>query len=281
MARKKLLILGNMLKPGVEQQIQALSEWFSQWVDIIAVCPARDPLPPAAAQADLAAVFGGDGTLLTASRMLASLGVPLLGVNMGKLGFLAEYSVEHLKKHFPAILSGEIQPIERMMLEVSVRGCRAEPFSSPAANDLAISSGPPFRMIDLSVRQGDGELARYVGDGLVVSTPSGSTGYNMSAGGPILDPALEAIAITPVAPHTLSLRPVVVRSDWPIIIRATKVNEGTAVIIDGQVCSSLCDGDTVEVRRSPRGALIVPHPGRTFFDTLADKLQWGRSPHHS
>jgi len=179
------------------------------------------------------------------------------------------------------VLSGEIQPVERMMLEVCVHNCGEEAFHSPIANDLAIAAGPPFRMVDLSVKQGSSELARYVGDGLIVSTPSGSTGYNMSAGGPIIDPTLDVVAITPVAPHTLALRPMVVRSDTPIRILASKVNDGTAVIVDGQVSSGLGDGDEVEVRRAPRGALIVPHPGRSFFDTLAGKLQWGRSPHHS
>ena len=167
------------------------------------------------------------------------------------------------------------------MLQVSIQGPGREAFTCPAANDLAIAAGAPFRMIDLSVAQGGCELARYVGDGLVISTPNGSTGYNMSAGGPILDPTLDSVAITPVAPHTLSLRPIVVRSDVPIRILASSVNEGTAVIIDGQVSMALAAEDVVDVARAPHGALIVPHPGRTFFDTLAGKLQWGRSPHHS
>ena len=103
----------------------------------------------------------------------------------------------------------------------------------------------------------------------------------MSAGGPILEPTLDAIAITPIAPHTLSLRPIVVRSDSPIRITAMNVNEGTTAIIDGQVSCNLCNDDVVEVRRAACGAMIVPYPGRGFFLTLADKLQWGRSPHHT
>ncbi len=284
--RKKLLILGNMRKPGVADQIAGLHDWFAQLAEIVAVGPA-DALPPQAHQAKLAVVFGGDGTLLTAARLLAGTGIALVGVNMGKLGFLADFSVEHMQKHFKDILSGKIQPVERMMLEVSLRGCREgarlqtdDQFFSPAANDVAISAGQPFRMIDLHVSQADSELARYLGDGLVISTPSGSTGYTMSAGGPILEPTLDAFAITPVAPHTLSLRPIVVRSDKPIVIRAEKVNPGSRVIVDGQVSCHFSDGDRVEVRRAAKGALIVPHPDTGFFGTLADKLQWGHSPHH-
>ena len=278
---KKILILGNMTKPGVSDQIDTLRDWFASKGDILAIAPANEPLDDIAKSADLAIVFGGDGTLLSAARMLAGASVPLLGVNMGKLGFLAEFDVEHMQRHLDEVLAGEIRPIKRMMLEVTTCGCAGEEFSSPAANDVAISSGPPFRMIDLTVKQGQDMIARYLGDGLVLSTPSGSTGYNMSAGGPILEPTLDAITITPIAPHTLSLRPIVVRSDEPIRIEAVDVNEGTAVIVDGQVSCSLAKGAAVEVRKAARGAMIVPHPGRSFFQTLAEKLNWGQSPHHS
>jgi NAD+ kinase len=136
-------------------------------------------------------------------------------------------------------------------------------------------------MVDLQVTQGDSEVAQYLGDGVIVATPSGSTGYNMSVGGPILAPTLDAITITPIAPHTLALRPLVVRSDMPIHIHAAKVNVGTTVIIDGQISTPLDQGDLIEVSKAPEPAMIVPHPGRGFFRTLAGKLQWGRSPHHT
>ncbi|HUS48132.1 MAG TPA: NAD(+)/NADH kinase [Phycisphaerae bacterium] len=281
MPKKRVIILANMTKPGVPEQLAALRPWFEKRVDIVAQQPANQPVPAGAAdKADLCVVFGGDGTLLAAARLLAGSRVPLMGVNMGKLGFLADFNVEHMQKHFDDILSGKVAPTERMMLEVCVRNCPEHKFCSPAANDAAISSGAPFRMIDLNVAQGETQIARYLGDGLVVSTPTGSTGYNMSAGGPILEPTLDAVTITPVAPHTLSMRPIVVRSDLTISITATRVNPGTAVIIDGQVSGGLCDGDTVEVRRAKMPMRLIPHPGRSFFETLSDKLQWGLSPHH-
>ena len=280
MSTRSVLILGNMTKPGVPEEIERLRPWFEQHARIAAIVASNAPLPEEAKSADLCVVFGGDGTLLSALRMLAGTGLAILGVNMGKLGFLAEFNVEHMQKHFDDILAGRIEPAEGMMLQVRVRNCETHRFESPAANDVAICSGEPFRMIDLHVTRGETEIAQYLGDGLVVSTPTGSTGYNMSAGGPILEPALDAVTITPVAPHTLSLRPIVVRSDRTIRITAESVNRGSAVIIDGQVSSGLCDGDTVEIDRATTPARIVPHPGRTFFGTLADKLQWGRSPHH-
>jgi NAD+ kinase len=280
MSRKRVLILINQERPGLPEQVEALRPWFDRHVEVLGVIGSRGEAPSEAGKADLCVVFGGDGTLLAAARMLAAAGVPLLGVNMGKLGFLAEFNVEHMQKHLQEILSGQVQPTERMMLEVCVRSCDSRKFSSPAANDVAISAGPPFRMIDLHVAQDGTLISQYLGDGLVVSTPTGSTGYNMSAGGPIMEPTLDAVAITPIAPHSLSMRPIVVRSDRAICITAARVNPGTAAIIDGQVSCGLCEGDRVEVRRAKAPIRIVPHPGRPFFSTMSGKLQWGRSPHH-
>jgi NAD+ kinase len=255
--------------------------FLSQHAEVMAVRPANEPPPDEARQADLAVVFGGDGTLLSAARMLAGTRIPMLGVNMGKLGFLAEFDVEHLKKHFEEILAGDVRPTERMMCEVTVgeSGCSGEAVVSPAANDIAVAAGEPFRMIDLRVEQVGSVIARYRGDGVIVSTPNGSTGYNMSAGGPILEPTLDAITITPIAPHTLSIRPIVVRSDKTITIVACKVNAGTCLIIDGQKCCHLAEGARVQIHRAASGLLLIPHPGRSFFQTLSGKLNWG-IPHH-
>jgi NAD+ kinase len=166
-----------------------------------------------------------------------------------------------------------------MTLDVAIRKCDGDTVCSPAANDVAISAGEPFRMIGVRVTQGEQTIAQYRGDGLVVAAPTGSTGYNLSAGGPILVPTLEAMVLTPIAPHTLSLRPIVVGTAEPIEIVAETVNRGTNVLLDGQIRFPLCPNEAVTVRPGPRPALIVPHPGRPFFHTLAEKLHWGRNPH--
>jgi NAD+ kinase len=281
-AMKKVLILGNMEKPGVADEIDSLLGWLEQLVSVSAVLPACGTLPADAANADLCVVFGGDGTLLSAARMLANTGVPLLGVNMGKLGFLAEFNVEHLRKHLPDILAGKAPVTERMMLQVCIRcGRDTERFTSPAANDMVVAAGEPFRMIDLRVCRGGEQIARYSGDGLIVATPTGSTGYNMSAGGTIMEPTLRALAITPIAPHSLSLRPIAVGVDQPITVHAERVNAGSAVIVDGQVHGSLYAGDVIDIRPAEMPLRIISHPGRTFFTTLSAKLQWGLNPHHS
>ena len=279
MPNKRILILGNMAKAGVEETIESLRPWLAERASVLGVYSIPDFPCDSASEADLCIVFGGDGTLLSAGREIAPLGVPLLGVNMGKLGFLAEFSLEDLHLHFEEILAGRIQPTERMMLSVRMGGGEEE-FLSPVSNEVAISAGSPFRMIDLRVALGDQQISRYLGDGLVVSTPTGSTGYNMSAGGPILHPSLDVVVITPVAPHTLSLRPMVVNPAPPIRITATRVNEGTMMTIDGQIPRRLHDGQIVEVTRSEHPMRIIPIPGRSYFHMLASKLQWGKSPHH-
>jgi NAD+ kinase len=280
MSPKRVIILGNEDRPGVPEQIEDLRRWVSDQVEVIGVCSARQPLDADLLSADLAIVLGGDGTLLGAARALAGSDVPILGVNMGKLGFLAEFNVDHMKKHFGPDLDGTAEVTERMMLQVCVRDGNGVRFESPAMNDVAISAGPPFRMIDLHVAQNGSQIAQYLGDGLILSTPTGSTGYSMSAGGPILEPTLQAIAITPVAPHLLSVRPIVVGACPPISITAMSVNEGSALIVDGQVHAALEIGQTVEVARRDKPIRILSHPGRSFFDTLSRKLMWGLSPHH-
>ncbi len=277
---REVLILGNMEKPGVADQIESLLPWFERLVSVMGVFPARGTLDADVSRADLCVVFGGDGTLLSAARMLVDAGVPLLGVNMGKLGFLAEFSVEHMQKHLADILAGKASVAERMMLQVCIHCDRnTERFTSPAANDVVVAAGEPFRMIDLAVSRGGQHIVRYSGDGLIVATPTGSTGYNMSVGGTIMEPTLRAVAITPVAPHTLSLRPIAVGIDQPITIHAERVNAGSAVIVDGQVRADLHDGDVIEIRPAETPLRIITHPGLTFFKTLSTKLQWGLNPH--
>ncbi|MBL7221595.1 MAG: NAD(+)/NADH kinase [Phycisphaerae bacterium] len=279
MSDKKVLILANYSKSGVSEQVGTLEPWIRQRAEVVATLdvdqlPTAD-LPPT----DLCVVLGGDGTLLAAARALAGTNTPLLGVNMGKLGFLAEFNIEQMREHFDGVLTGKILPTRRIMLEVSVQQHGEKTFSSPAANEVAITAGTPFRIIDLDVSRGSEKIAKYLGDGLVVATPTGSTGYNMSIGGPIIEPTVDAVAISPLAAHTLSMRPIVVQTDQPIVVRAVRVNVGTSVMVDGQLTCGLCDGNVVEIRRADHATLIVPHPEHGFFQTLTTKLKWGHNPH--
>jgi NAD+ kinase len=280
MSDKKILILANYRKPGVVEQVADLEPWIRQRAEVVATFGVDQLGDADLPDADLCVVLGGDGSILAAARALARTSTPLLGVNMGKLGFLAEFNIEQMREHFDDVLAGKIPPTRRIMLDISVRQNNEETFTSPAANEVAISAGKPFRMIDLDVSRGHEVIAKYLGDGLVIATPNGSTGYNMSVGGPIIEPTLDAVVISPLAAHTLSMRPILVQANQPICVRAVKVNEGTSVMVDGQVTCGLCAGDVIEIRRAEHPTQIIPNPEQGFFQTLTTKLKWGHNPRH-
>ena len=232
---------------------------------------------------DFAIVFGGDGSIISTARSLSKASVPVIGVNVGKLGFLAEFSVGELKDFFPCLTSGKAAIERRMML-----GCRVfsggggrnrtEKFCSAALNDIFITAGPPFKMIELKISVDGQPLAGCISDGLIISTPTGSTAYNLSSGGPILSPKMEAMVITPICPHSLSFRPIVINADGKVEVFGIRVNKGTTVSVDGQVSSRLSIEDVVSVERQSCDFLIVNNPLRSQWDTLATKLGWAEKP---
>ena len=232
-------------------------------------------------QADLAIVFGGDGTIVSAARDLCEADVPVIGVNVGKLGFLAEFSVDELLESFDSI-TGNPELIEkRMILTCNINRGGKEIFSSTAVNDVVISAGQTFNMIDLEIKVKGEKLPLCTSDGLVVCTPTGSTAYNLSAGGPILSANLSAIVITPLCPHSLSFRPIVISAENVIRITPQKVNAGTTIILDGQVCHQLDSGDEITIQRHHGWFLVINNPLRTQWDTLAGKLNWAQRPKYN
>jgi NAD+ kinase len=278
MAKPRIVIMVNSRKPAVAEQVRGLSPWLQERAMVVAQVDVAGVERALEESAQLCIVFGGDGTLLAAARRVAAAGIPIMGVNMGKLGFLADFSVEELRQHLDGILAGKVPATERIMLHV--RAGDGIAFESLAANDVVIAAGAPFRAIDLHVAHAGGEIATYMGDGLIVATATGSTGHTLSAAGPILEPTLEATVITPIAPHSLSLRPIVVRADTTVSVTATRINPGTTLVIDGQISHPLREGETVRIGSAPHRAKVIPNPNRTFFQKLVAKLQWGQSPHH-
>jgi NAD+ kinase len=204
--------------------------------------------------------------------------VPVVGVNLGKLGFLAEFSSDELKHYLEEILSGKTRIEKRMMLDCTVLNGGGERFREQAVNDVFIMAGPPFRMIELRITVDGQRLADCVSDGLIISTPTGSTAYNMSAGGPILSGKMEAMVVTSICPHSLSFRPIVINAASKIEVAAVHLNSGSAVLVDGQVSSPLQMDDLVRIERAKEAFLIVNNPLRTEWDTLASKLDWASKP---
>jgi NAD+ kinase len=284
-SRKKMLrlaIFGDRRKGHVAEAIAEFADFIKGKVQTIVNCGIDECTTESLREADYAVVFGGDGSIISAARRLSQSDdktrIPVVGVNLGKLGYLAEFSVEELKDFLPQLLNGRVKIEKRMMLLCRVLKRGRERFCSTAVNDIFITAGPPFRMIDLKMFVDKQHLGDCVSDGMVVSTPTGSTAYSLSAGGPILSQKMEGIVITPICPHSLSFRPIVTGSDSVVELRGVRLNEGTTVSIDGQVSLKLGIDDVVEIRRSKRDFLVVNNPLRCEWDTLATKLGWAERP---
>jgi NAD+ kinase len=227
-----------------------------------------------ASRVDLVAVFGGDGTFLYAARMVAASGVPILGVNLGSLGFLTEVTIEEMHQVFDGLIVGNYQLEKRSLLELEVVREDRMVARFLALNDAVINKGALARIIEIEVTV-NGQLVTLTrADGLIISTPTGSTAYSLSAGGPILFPTLQAFIITPICPHTLTNRPVVVPDTGTLGVTLHR-GSGVMLTIDGQVGMPLVQKDVLIVRRaSPVVRLILP-AGSTFFKLLREKLKWG------
>ncbi len=263
--------------------MEDFSRFFKGRAEIIAICHIDKCTPEVLRDCDFAVVLGGDGTIISAAKDLSEAKVPVIGVNLGKLGFLAEFSVDELKEMYADIISGKASVERRMMLgcRVSQRSAEGrEKFHAKAVNDVFVAAGPPFRVIELKIDVDGQQVASCVSDGLIVSTPTGSTAYNLSAGGPILDGSMEAMVITPICPHSLSFRPIVIDAAGVVEIRFSRINEGTTVSIDGQISSGLAINDVVQIARERSSFLVVNNPMRTRWDTLATKLGWAKRPRY-
>ncbi len=240
------------------------------------------------AEADLAIVLGGDGTLLGIARQLAPRGIPLIGVNQGRLGFMTDLDIADLDTALPPLLRGEGTIEERQMLSVRVLRRRAgqDPtapaqvvFEAQALNDAVVSRGSVSRMVELDVFVGDHYVQSLRADGLIVSTPTGSTAYALSASGSILHPALAAIILVPVAPQALSSRPIVLPAEAEVTV-VVQDGAGTELHCDMQALTALADGDEIVVGPSPHRVRLLHPKGQDYFSMLRRKLQWSANPTH-
>ncbi len=239
--------------------------------DVAASTARRAELP---GQVDLLLVLGGDGTLLSMARLVGDLGVPILGVNLGGLGFLTALTVDELFPALEAYLSGGLVIEERMVLAATVLREGERLAEYVALNDMVITKSAMSRIIRLEVAM-DGQLATgYRADGLIISTPTGSTAYCLSAGGPIVFPTMDAMVLTPICSHTLTNRPIVLPADQRIEVRLL-TDQDVMLTADGQVGFALKQWDTVEVRRASSRIRLLRFPQKHFFSVLRTKLKWG------
>jgi NAD+ kinase len=276
----KFIIFGDKNRKNVVDAIEEFLHFCECKAEILVNCLENVCTPESLRQADFAVVFGGDGAILSAARQLSETEVPIIGVNVGKLGYLAEFSVEELKSLFDRVTTDKSLVEKRMMLRCEVISDGKRRFCETAVNDVVITAGPPFRMIEIQMSIQGQPVSACVGDGIIVSTPTGSTAYNLSAGGPILSANLSAVVITPICPHSLSFRPIVINADRQIEIQVVRVNSGTTVTLDGQVSENLNLSDVVRVEKHRGWLSVVSNPQLTQWETLASKLNWGGKPNY-
>ena len=273
------LIFHNESKPDAVRTLKHLRALLKvrgvrNWI------AAGRPSAEAIRRADFAIALGGDGTMLRVAREVAPRGIPLLGVNVGTLGFLSGTEEGDLKRRLDAVLSGRFLVEERSMLSAETLRDGKRVFGPELAlNEVVIRCGDQARAITLSTRSGERFVADFFGDGLIVATPTGSTAYSLAASGPIVDPSLDVTLLVPICPHTLTQRPLIVPAHLPLAIRLSPRRAETPrvlVSLDGRPGCELNVGDEVRVRRAETPLRLLLPPGRSFFEVLRRKLKWGK-----
>jgi NAD+ kinase len=279
-------LVGKYDNPGMHDSVCKLGEFLrgrghevvlaSQTAERLNIqdCPHRN-LHELAAESDVVAVLGGDGTMLSIARALASTGTPLIGINQGRLGFLTDITVSDMYGAMAEILSGQYVAEERILLNGQIRRDGERVFEATAFNDVVVGKGGTGRLIDLEIAINSEFVYSQRADGLVVTSPTGTTAYALSAGGPIVHPTLEAVALVPICPHTLSARPIVVDSHSRIELTLTYADDAR-VHFDGQHHFDLMSGDHVWITRANRPVTLLHPHSYSYYDTLRQKLHWGK-----
>ncbi len=233
-----------------------------------------------AVEADMAVVFGGDGAILRAASQMGYRQVPMVGVNLGRLGFLADLSPDDFLRELPAICANRFRSVPHLMFECSLVRDGVELFRQLGLNETVVVAGPPFTMFEVHLYV-DGEfVTTYSCDGLIIATPVGSTAHSLSAGGPILRKDLQAFVISPISPHTLTNRPVIDSAERHYEMVVPEPLAGTAVVVDGRLMGNLQPNDRVRIHRAGPQVMLVEVAGRGYYRTLREKLGWGGSARH-
>jgi NAD+ kinase len=272
-----VFVLGNAQRPGVVDEVERRLPMLRQRCDVRLLDLRQEQDLSAHGPADLAIVFGGDGAILRAARQMGYRQIPVLGINLGRLGFLADIHPDNLDRCFEQILNREFRVSRHLMYECEIDQAAGRR-TRLGLNEVVVHSVPPLHMLDLELEINGASVARFGGDGLIISTPIGSTAHNLSAGGPILTQELPAFVVTPICPHTLTYRPLVEAADKEFRIRLANRDMPAMVILDGQETISVSDRDQIVIRQAPVQFQLVKVPGQSYFQTLRDKLRWASPP---
>ncbi len=276
---KKILVLGDLSKKKIHDVIYRLKPWFEKQVSIEVIDLSKENKFEKMA-AEMAVVFGGDGAILSTCRGLGRNQIPIVGVHMGKFGFLAELVEKDVCACLEKIFVGNYLIRKRMLLLCRVERTGKTINESVGINDAVISRSSLSRLISVKLNINGEDVSTYRADGLIISTPLGSTAHSLSAGGPILTPDLNAFVIVPICPHTLTNRPLVVSGNVKIELELLSQMNGIGVTVDGQVFTELEIGDKIKVERSDIEVQMIDTGARTFYDVLREKLHWGGHPNY-
>lgn len=219
--------------------------------------------------ADTVITFGGDGTLLSAARLLIGTDIPIMGVNVGKLGFLAEFSVDALDDSLMDVLKGNYRIVDRTTLETTVHGKTYH-----ALNEVLVERADSGKMIGIRAFVNEHHVADYRADGVILTTPTGSTAYSLAAGGPIIAPSAQALCLTPISPHTLTLRPLIIHDQSEVRLEIIAEDAQAQVVVDGQIVTTLKQGMAVTIRKSDHLVKLIKRADSTYYDLLREKLLW-------
>jgi len=282
---KRAAIIAKRGKPDLGSIVREVAGWlrdhgYAVTADSIAkefcdFCELVEREQVADKRPDFVVVLGGDGTLLSAARSVARAGIPILGVNLGSLGFLTEVKQDEILRALEAIDAGQVDVSLRSTLHCQLRRGEKCLASFEALNDVVVHQGALARIADFEVHVNSKFVANYKADGLIVSTPTGSTAYSLASGGPILAPDVPGFVITPVAPHALTNRPLVVQDTAVITVVTKDSGDSVLLTVDGQQGTSLSDGDVVQCKKSEFKVKLLKLAERSFFDVLRTKLKWG------
>jgi len=282
---KHIGIIAKIHTPGIQTLVQELTQWLTErglqvFFDqrtgkLLEQANEIHPKTKLPALVDMIMVLGGDGTLLSVARLIGEYDVPILGINLGGLGFLTEVTLQEMYLALDHVLQHEFTVTKRLLLKAYVSRDEEHIAEYSALNDVVMTKGALARIIDLHVHINDQDMTMCKADGLIIATPTGSTAYNLAAGGPIVHPDIHALIMTPICPHTLTNRPVVLPDDSVLTITLKSENEDVFLTLDGQVGFALRYQDTVRVQKASSTISLISPPKRSYFEILRTKLKWG------
>lgn len=283
MVSKQINSVGIVVKPGHAEAMATAAE-LSAWLRKRGIAQTGEPVPASdiradntlSLDADLIVVLGGDGTMISTARLVGDADVLVIGINYGSLGYLTDFRIEEMFPALESIIAGEYEIDRRVMLDAEHWRFTEKLVTGRVLNDVVINKSALARIINIDVKLNDLFVNTFRADGLIVSTPTGSTAYNLSAGGPLIYPSMNAVVLTPICPFTLTNRPIVVPDGAVIELTLDNENEGVVLSLDGQTGYPMLARDRVVIRKSETTFNLVQPANRNYFDVLRDKLKWGR-----